>query len=205
MDIFSQEVGGWRWTRHHRQIGQREEGRKSVTKHQTTQQAGCCGESAAWPHLSREIKFSGTNGCRETIFPFFSWLQVVVVFVTLLTDRASTIPNNIRGCQSGTTWSAGQENIRGTSTKKAPTRAWKQNKTKTKKFIRSRNWFPMDGVYHRESAGTRPAVLRVVRVTGYCFLTTGNSEDQFIHALLIFYSHTALLVAGFYGCWPYSV
>ena len=33
-----------------------------------------------------------------------------------LTDRASTIPSNIRGCQSGM-WSAGQENIRGTSTK----------------------------------------------------------------------------------------
>ena len=27
----------------------------------------------------------------------------VVVFFTLLTDRASTIPSNIRGCQSGTT------------------------------------------------------------------------------------------------------
>ena len=32
---------------------------------------------------------------------------VVVVFFTL-TDRASTIPSNIRGCQSGT-WSAGCE------------------------------------------------------------------------------------------------
>ena len=40
---------------------------------------------------------------------------VVVVFFTL-TDRASTIPSNIRGCQSGT-WSAGQKEIRGTSTK----------------------------------------------------------------------------------------
>ena len=40
---------------------------------------------------------------------------VVVVFFTL-TDRASTIPSNTRGCQSGT-WSAGQEKIRGTSTK----------------------------------------------------------------------------------------
>ena len=42
-------------------------------------------------------------------------LVVVVVFFTL-TDRASTIPNNTRGCQSGT-WSAGQKKIRGTSTK----------------------------------------------------------------------------------------
>ena len=40
---------------------------------------------------------------------------VVVVFFTS-TDRASTIPSNIRGCQSGT-WSAGQKKIRGTSTK----------------------------------------------------------------------------------------
>ena len=39
---------------------------------------------------------------------------VVVVFFTL-TDRASTIPSNTRGCQSGT-WSAGQKKIRGTST-----------------------------------------------------------------------------------------
>ena len=39
-----------------------------------------------------------------------------VVFFTL-TDRASTIPSIIRGgCQSGT-WSAGQKEIRGTSTK----------------------------------------------------------------------------------------
>ena len=41
--------------------------------------------------------------------------KIVVVFFTL-TDRASTIPSNIRGCQSGT-WSAGQKKIRGTSTK----------------------------------------------------------------------------------------
>ena len=40
---------------------------------------------------------------------------VVVVFFTL-TDRASTIPSNTRGCQSGT-WSAGQKKIRGTSIK----------------------------------------------------------------------------------------
>ena len=39
----------------------------------------------------------------------------VVVFFTS-TDRASTIPSNIRSCQSGT-WSAGQKKIRGTSTK----------------------------------------------------------------------------------------
>ena len=39
----------------------------------------------------------------------------VCVFFTL-TDRASTIPSKIRGCRS-VTWSAGQENIRGTSAK----------------------------------------------------------------------------------------
>ena len=42
-------------------------------------------------------------------------LLFVVVFFTL-TDRASSIPSNIRGCQFGT-WSAGQKEIRGTSTK----------------------------------------------------------------------------------------
>ena len=41
-------------------------------------------------------------------------LCYVVVFFTL-TDRASTIPSYIRGCQSGT-WSVGHEKIRGTST-----------------------------------------------------------------------------------------
>ena len=40
---------------------------------------------------------------------------VVVVFFTL-TNRASTIPSNIRDCQSGT-WSAGQKKIRGTPIK----------------------------------------------------------------------------------------
>ena len=48
-------------------------------------------------------------------FSYF-WYDVVVVVFFTLTDRASTIPSNIRGCQSGT-WSAGQKKIRGTSTK----------------------------------------------------------------------------------------
>ena len=47
---------------------------------------------------------------------------VAVAFFTL-TDRASTIPSNIRGCQSGT-WSAGQEKYQRNKTK--------QNKTKQK-------------------------------------------------------------------------
>ena len=46
-----------------------------------------------------------------------AWRTVVVVVVFFtLTDRASTIPSNIRGCQSGT-WSAGQKKITETSAK----------------------------------------------------------------------------------------
>ena len=48
--------------------------------------------------------------------PGITYVVVVVVVFFTLTDRASTIPNNTRGCQSGT-WSAGQKKIRGTSTK----------------------------------------------------------------------------------------
>ena len=48
--------------------------------------------------------------------PAHLYVVVVVVVFFTLTDRASTIPNNTRGCQSGT-WSAGQKKIRGTSTK----------------------------------------------------------------------------------------
>ena len=57
---------------------------------------------------------------------------VVVVFFTL-TDRASTIPSNTRGCQSGT-WSAGQKNI----SYQAPMRAKEKHKH-TKKRQRERN------------------------------------------------------------------
>ena len=48
-------------------------------------------------------------------FGTVQYCDVVVVLFTL-TDRASTIPSTIRGCQSGT-WSVGQKEIRGTSTK----------------------------------------------------------------------------------------
>ena len=58
---------------------------------------------------------------------------VVVVFFTL-TDRASTIPSNTRGCQSGS-WSAGQKKIRGTSTKLQR----EQRKAQTHKRQRERN------------------------------------------------------------------
>jgi hypothetical protein len=50
----------------------------------------------------------------------------VVVFFTL-TDRASTIPSNLRGCQSGT-WSAGQKEVRGTSIKHTQKRQRERNK-----------------------------------------------------------------------------
>ena len=57
--------------------------------------------------------------------------NVFCFFFTLLTDRASTIPSTIRGCQSGT-WSAGQKEIRGASTKLQ--REQKKN-TKTQKKV----------------------------------------------------------------------
>ena len=53
------------------------------------------------------------------------------VFFTV-TDRASALPNNMRGCQSGT-WSVGQENIRGTSTKLQREHQNEDKKTKTTK------------------------------------------------------------------------
>ena len=75
--------------------------------------------------------------CVCFLFPFIldrhqvRWtLLFVVVFFTLLTDRASTVPSNIRGCQFDT-WSAGQKKIRGTSTKLQREQNQKQ-KTKNK-------------------------------------------------------------------------
>ena len=72
------------------------------------------------------LAFVGVPGCMLMYFVlmfivaavvvvFFTYIYCVVVFFTL-TDRASTKPGNIRGCQSGT-WSAEQKNIKGTSTK----------------------------------------------------------------------------------------
>ena len=43
--------------------------------------------------------------------PHYTVVVVVVVVFFTLTDRASTIPSNTRGCQSGT-WSAGQKKKR---------------------------------------------------------------------------------------------
>ena len=69
--------------------------------------------------------------------PLCAYVVVVVVFFTL-TDRASTLPSNItRGCQSGTTWSAGQKTTRGTFTKKLQ-REQKKNTNKNNKEKRTR-------------------------------------------------------------------
>ena len=73
--------------------------------------AASCHEESS--HLSPVLASDFLSRCK--ISTSTSTPVVVVVFFTL-TDRASTIPNNTRGCQSGT-WSAGQKNIRGTSTK----------------------------------------------------------------------------------------
>ena len=69
------------------------------------------------PPVSRHRVSPGLIGSRNCVPMAFSAegprpkdsrpVLVVVVFFTL-TDRASTIPSNIRGCQSGT-WSAGQK------------------------------------------------------------------------------------------------
>ena len=58
----------------------------------------------------------------------------VCVFFTLLTDRASTIPSNIRGCQSGM-WSAGQEKIGGPSAKLQREHKKQEQKTGLKRQI----------------------------------------------------------------------
>ena len=60
--------------------------------------------------LQQKMQYHDNNNLSE------SWSLVVVVVFFTFTDRASTIPSNTRGCQSGT-WSAGQKKIRGTSTK----------------------------------------------------------------------------------------
>ena len=68
-------------------------------------------------HSTKASKFTAACHVMEggTIRSSVCVCVFVCVFFTL-TDRASTIPSNICGCQSDT-WSAGQENIRGTSTK----------------------------------------------------------------------------------------
>ena len=62
------------------------------------------------------VQYTITSCCITGLSYIITIGTVVVVVFFTLTDRASTIPNNTRGCQSGT-WSAGQKKIRGTSTK----------------------------------------------------------------------------------------
>ena len=60
------------------------------------------------PQVEKCLKGLGGNiGCRDKASAWYQKGCCCVVFFTL-TDRASTIPNNTRGCQSGT-WSAGQK------------------------------------------------------------------------------------------------
>ena len=65
--------------------------------------------------LCLPLSFAAHDSSAATDYSLGYHCSVVVVFFTL-TDRASTIPSNIRGCQSST-WPAGQQKIRGTSTK----------------------------------------------------------------------------------------
>ena len=59
-----------------------------------------------WTSSSLDVPAGVTQEEGQTGFfiHLLSAVVVVVVFFTLLTDRVSTIPSNIRGCQSGT-WS----------------------------------------------------------------------------------------------------
>ena len=90
--------------------------------------AWCCGASTFTEHENHQASDLNMKCVvRVRVCVFFSFiysgrqirwklLLLFVVFFTL-TDRASTIPSNIRGCQSGT-WSAGQKKIiRGTPAK----------------------------------------------------------------------------------------
>ena len=87
---------------------------------------------------------------------------VVVVVFFALTDRASTIPSNIRGCQSGT-WSAGQKRIRGTSTKLEREQKTKENETKQKRQKERNNTkihMPEMLIHPRQREGLRSVLER---------------------------------------------
>ena len=72
---------------------------------------------------------------------------VVVVFFTL-TDRASTIPSNLRGCQSGT-WSAGQKEVRGTFIKRTK-KNYKEKGTRITKYTCQKKIKKIDEGHSRE-------------------------------------------------------
>ena len=73
----------------------------------------------------------------------------ICVLLTL-TDRAVTIPSNVRGCQSGT-WFAGQENIRGTLTR-AETQ--KRNRNDYYKGRKGKQEIKCDGVLKNNCVDT---------------------------------------------------
>ena len=98
-------------------------------------------------HIQRSIGYqlekNTSHGClkENQNAPRPSELLVFVVFFTSSTDRASTIPSNIRniyirGCQSSNTWSAEQKKIRGTSTKLQRQQKKNTNKQKQKRQIK---------------------------------------------------------------------
>ena len=105
-----------------------------------------------WPTLFLLLIVLATEETTET--QQVSHRPAVVVFFTL-TDRASTIPSNIRGCQSGM-WSAGQKNIRGTSTKLQGEQKKKHKQTKT---TRERN--KNNKIHSQKNIGERHSIERV--------------------------------------------
>ena len=96
-------------------------------------------------HVGQMVRPDAIDKFREYIFlPFYTsqpsgnllyFVVVVVVVLLTLTDRASTIPSNTRGCQSGT-WSAGQKKIKGhlpsSNESKRKTQTHKKKTTKRK-------------------------------------------------------------------------
>ena len=62
-------------------------------------------------HSGHQVRWTYQPGSHRIFHPP-SFCGCCCCFFFTLTDRASTIPSNTRGCQSGT-WSAGQKKIRG--------------------------------------------------------------------------------------------
>ena len=121
--------------------------------------------------VSRDQILGRERGQRKTIFFLFQLTELepyavdpydtlailwYVVFFTFI-DRASTIPSNIHGCQSGT-WSAGQKKIRGTSTKLQREQNKNKNKQKQKRQ-RERN---KNNKIHMPEKDRRRALVREI-------------------------------------------
>ena len=116
-------------------------------------------------------------------------LNVVVVVFFTLTDRASTIPSNTRGCQSGT-WSAGQKKIRGTFTKLQ----WEQRKTQTHKRQRDRNRNNKITKYTGQRKINERHSIESVKVGNQCAEcnNTGTQEEGHAGFLHLHYAVVAL-------------